>query len=159
MSREEKFRVWDKSDKVMCEVTYLKFSEAQCLDVGYRNSIHGKSADENALLDENMSGTCVLMRCTGKRDTSGRKVFEGDIVENPDGVRMEIHYGLYQAWCPADQCYMDNIGFYAEGPGLPQMPIGPLEDYAEVIGTIYEPPELMEEETEIVGSGLADNKD
>lgn len=86
-----------------------------------------------------------VMRSTGKKDMSGREIFENDIIENPNGIRMRICYGIYQAYCPVDQCYMDSVGFYAEAPGLPPMPIGPLEDYAVVTGNIYENPELIGE--------------
>lgn len=138
-----KFRAWDKSNRIMCNVTALRFSEVQYMNVWYRKNINGKIIDENALLDEKMSGTCVLMRCTGKRDVSGKKVYEGDVIENPDGVRMEIRYGLYDAYCPADRCNMDSVGFYAVGEGLPEMPIGCLEDYAIVIGNVWENPDFL----------------
>ena len=119
-----KFRAWDKSDRVMCKVAYLKLSEVQYMNVGYRKNINGKTIDENALLDENLSGTCVLMRYTGKHDMAGKEVYEGDVIENPGGIRMEIKYGLYDAYCPADR-------------------IGCLEDYAVVVGNVWENPELL----------------
>lgn len=75
-------------------------------------------------------------RSTGKRDISGQEVFEGDVIENQYGLKLLIKYGIYQAYCPVDKCYMDNVGFYAEAPDypeFPQMPIGPLEDYAKVV--------------------------
>lgn len=80
---------------------------------------------------------------TGKHDMSGAEVYEGDIIENPDGVRMEIKYGPYDAYCPADRCNMDSVGFYAVGEGLTEMPIGCLEDYAVVIGNVWENPDLL----------------
>lgn len=138
-----KFRVWDKSDRVMCRVAYLKLSEVQYMIVGYRKNVNGKTIDENALLDENLSGTCVLMRYTEKHDMAGKEVYEGDVIENPDGIRMEIKYGLYDAYCPADRCNMDGVGFYAVGEGLPKMPIGCLEDYAVVIGNVWENPDMV----------------
>ena len=138
-----KFRAWDKSDRVMCKVAYLKLSEVQYMNVGYRKNINGKTIDENALLDENLSGTCVLMRYTGKHDMAGKEVYEGDVIENPGGIRMEIKYGLYDAYCPAYRCNMDSVGFYAAGVGLPEMPIGCLEDYAVVVGNVWENPELL----------------
>lgn len=85
----------------------------------------------------------TLLHSTGKNDITGADVFEGDIIENPDGLLMEIKYGLYDAYCPADECDMDSVGFYAVRDGLPQMPIGCLEDYAMVIGNIYENPDLL----------------
>ena len=53
----------------------------------------------------------ILMRYTGKHDVEGNEVYEGDVIENPDGVQMEIRYGVYQGYCPADRCFMDSVGF------------------------------------------------
>lgn len=88
-------------------------------------------------------------RSTGKKDISGQEVFEGDIIESHLGGQiladnMIIKYGVYQAYCPVDKCYMDSVGFYASGKGLPDMPIGSLEDYAKVIGNITDNPELID---------------
>lgn len=83
-----------------------------------------------------------VRKSTGKQDISGREVFEGDVIENPDGFRMEIKYGLHKAYCPEDKMFMDGVGFYAIGYGTADMPIGCLEDYAKVIGDIYINPDL-----------------
>lgn len=85
----------------------------------------------------------IVLRSTGKPDSNGQEVFEGDIIENFNGFRMKIRFGTYQAWCPVDKCYMDSVGFYAEALGLPPKPIGSIETYGKVIGNIFEPPELM----------------
>ena len=87
----------------------------------------------------------IPLRCTGKKDTKDTMVFEGDIIENPDGLRMKICYGTYQGYCPADEAWMDSVGFYARCPGMPDMPIGPLEEYAVVVGNVYENPDLFAE--------------
>ena len=85
----------------------------------------------------------IVMRSTEKTDIDGTEVFESDIIENFNGIRMKIRFGIYQAWCPEDECYMDSVGFYAEAPGLLPMPIGNTEEYARVVGNIFESPELM----------------
>lgn len=90
----------------------------------------------------------ILMRNTEKQDISGEFVYEGDFIESHQGtqildVLMLIKYGTYEAYCPADKEYMDSIGFFAEAEGYPQMPIGPLEDYAKVIGNVFENADLL----------------
>ena len=85
----------------------------------------------------------TVLRSTGKPGSNGQEVFEGDIIENFNGLRMKIRFGTYQAWCPVDKCYMDSVGFYAEAPGLPPMPLGDIESYGKVTGNIFETPELM----------------
>ena len=89
--------------------------------------------------------TIHLMRNTHKQDISGQEVYEGDFIESHQGTQilnilMLVKYGVSQAYCPADNEYMDIIGFYVESAGYPQMPVGPMGDYAKVIGNIYENP-------------------
>lgn len=55
-----------------------------------------------------------------------------------------VKYGTYEAYCPADEGYMDNVGFYVEAVGYPQMPVGPLSDYAKVIGNMWENSEWLD---------------
>ena len=92
----------------------------------------------------------VLMKNTGKQDISGECVYEGDFIESHQGTQildilMLVKYGTYEAYCPNDDAYMDNVGFYVEAVGHPQMPVGPLEEYAKVIGNVYENAEWLEE--------------
>lgn len=92
----------------------------------------------------------TLCRHTGKFDISGMGVYEGDFIESHQGtqilaVLMLIKYGTYQAYCPSDKCYMENVGFYVEAKGYPQMPLGTLSGYAKVIGNVYDNPEMLED--------------
>lgn len=96
-----------------------------------------------------MADTHILQRSTGKTDISGQEVFEGDIIEShlPDGrildLNMVVRYGTYQAYCPVDEEYEESVGFYVSAQGYPDMPLGPLGDYAKVIGNVFENPELI----------------
>lgn len=90
----------------------------------------------------------TLCRHTGKFDISGMGVYEGDFIESHQGTQildilMLIKYGAYEAYCPADKCYMENVGFYVEAVGYPQMPLGSLSDYAKVIGNVFDNTEIM----------------
>lgn len=100
----------------------------------------------------------TVCRCTGKEYIDGEIAYEGDIYKNLSifsfrsypfgipgcGVIFVLKYGTYEAYCPADRCYMDNVGFYAEATGYPQMPIGNLKEYGLKIGNIFDNPELYE---------------
>lgn len=95
------------------------------------------------------SETHILQRSTEKNDISGKEIFEGDIIESHTSngqilaLNMVVRYGTYQAFCPVDKEYMDSVGFYISSTGYPDMPVGELEDYAKVIGNIFENPELL----------------
>lgn len=81
--------------------------------------------------------------CSGKRDKKGVEIYQGDIIENKQGTRFEVRYGIFVMYCPVDDCMMENIGFYAVAEGYYEdMPLGPTEEYATIIGNIYENPEL-----------------
>ncbi len=97
--------------------------------------------EEEKFIDMNTIG-----QSTGTYDSSGKEVFEDDIIENPLGIRMKICFGTYQGYCPEDKIFMDSIGFYAEAPGFLKMPVGPLDEYAQVIGNMYDNPDLMDKE-------------
>jgi len=125
------YRAWHEGLKKMCDVYYVNWD-----------------VEEAGICVE---GACTLvplnvirlMKNTHKPDISGTDVYEGDFIESHQGtkildIRMLVKYGTYEAYCPADDCYMDNVGFYVETVGYPQMPVGPLHDYAKVIGNIYE---------------------
>lgn len=85
---------------------------------------------------------------TGRYDISLQEVYEGDFIESHQGtnildILMLVRFGTHEAYCPADKCYEDGVGFYVEAVGYPQMPVGPLEHYAKVIGNTYQNPELF----------------
>lgn len=140
-----KFRVFDRIHKtiwVAGEDQHDTFHIWEDNQVSYYNYQTGEpSVLPGEEFSDDGSGY-ILMRFTGKHDMAGKEVYEGDVIENPDGVQMEIRYGLYDAYCPADRCNMDSVGFYAVCAGGPEMPIGCLEDYAVVIGNVWENLEL-----------------
>lgn len=85
----------------------------------------------------------TVQRCTGKTDVRGSVLFEGDIIQSTISktVIMEICYGRYGAFCPNDQEYMENIGFFVVSNTTGDaMPLGPTNDYADRIGNIIENP-------------------
>ncbi|MBP3543536.1 MAG: hypothetical protein J6J86_04855 [Lachnospiraceae bacterium] len=85
----------------------------------------------------------TLGRCTGKRDCDEKLIWQGDVLENEAGTRFEVRYGEYTMYCPVDDCMMENVGFFTVADGIYEdMPLGPTEKYAKVIGNIHDNPEL-----------------
>lgn len=91
----------------------------------------------------------TVTRCCEKHDLAENVLFEGDIYENPDGLQFEICYGKYMAFCPGDKEWMENVGFFVVSKdaedlyGVKEaMPLGSTEEYAVLIGNIFDNPEL-----------------
>lgn len=71
-------------------------------------------------------------------DKHKRMIFEGDVIKLLNGARGIIRFGEYTSFCPTDKQPMPNVGFFVESPDLPDMPLGPTEEYTEIIDNIYE---------------------
>lgn len=126
--REIKFRAWDKKNKRMVIVAsyeFINFSGETTIQWGkeeYRESCckHGDNEDR-----------LELMQYTGLKDKNDVEIYEGDIVKigkyKPRVVKYEHFY--------TDDSYggVSNMGFYDIGT----------QD--EIIGNIYENPELLKE--------------
>jgi uncharacterized phage protein (TIGR01671 family) len=119
--RDINFRVWDSKNKAMSDVKEMAWGKDGIL-VGTRdfalNSMHGERV--------NAYKCFALMQYTGLKDKNGKEIYEGDIVKpflRDDKLEVvKIH----------DAIYCEPFHYY-DSP----------EDF-EVIGNIYENPELLE---------------
>ena len=114
--REIKFRAWDKVNKNM-----LYDVSTGTVTIWYKE-ISSKSQN------------CVFMQYTGLKDANGKDIYEGDIVKySPSGLYQvkwqEEKTGFYPFIDDNDSLYHTN------GIGSSNV---------EVIGNIYENPELLE---------------
>lgn len=131
--REIKFRAWDSDEKTMCPVYELHFGER--IIVARVNARNGKM-----LLV--FSDETNLMQYTGVKDKNGVEIYEGDIIRG--------HTGRYKVDCVV-RWSSGNCGFIAvptitERTYLCLNP-GSTKSY-EVIGNIYENPELVSNEAD-----------
>jgi hypothetical protein len=119
--REIKFRAWDKLNKEMFNVEIIDFQEKKV----YRDTVSYRKFNDIEL----MQYTCL-------KDMRGKEIYEGDILFESFG---EKYYKVV----------FENGSFRAEFEGDFEEHSFDLIDVVaqscEVVGNIYENPELMEE--------------
>jgi len=116
-----KFRAWDSENKWM--ITQGEPDNEKLSSFAH----HYLWSDENI-----ESGKTVIMQSTGLKDKNGKEIFEGDILDIKDPEKLEVKWG--------------NGGFYAATKRLTGFCklLNAVElDCAEIIGNIYENPELL----------------
>lgn len=123
-----KFRAWDKVFKEMVQVNALVLDE-QVVKVTYKN---GNVAKDDMKEYE-------LMQSTGLKDKNGKEIFEGDIVDYKGREAVVKWHGSYASF------------IYRFVDGLQERvsewdPLFLAYYHFEVIGNIYENPELLEVE-------------
>ena len=120
--REIKFRAWDKINKDMFNVESINFQERKV----YRDIVSYREFND-----------IELMQYTGLKDKNNKEIYEGDILFESFGER---YYKVV----------FENGSFRAEFEGDFEEHSFDLIDVVlhrcEIIGNIYENPELMEDE-------------
>ena len=125
-----KFRAWHKTWEEMGKVTCIHFDDKQSVISMFCEEEQASSA----LLDDEV----ILMQSTGLKDKNGKEVFIGDIIKCTRGCPHEVYLvkeygGTYIGGMPA--IYLKGI---REGYAW--------TEHEEIIGNIYENPELLEVE-------------
>ena len=146
--KDIKFRAWLKREKIMGEVTGFRFSKSQYPFVDVRFKQNGKIIDERDFFgQEDGCDNVIIMQFTGLYDKNGKEIYEGDIVELTNTYKgmntksiVEIDFidftfaGKWKdKYSPSGYMY-NSLGSY-------NFPIVTIE----VIGNIYENPELLNE--------------
>lgn len=124
--REIKFRAWNKEKRLMGQVTF--WAETGELTVWIPELGEGNEEQE---WEDVGDGNIEFIQYTGLKDKNGKEIYEGDIVKRNDGTeeqQKEIHViefkvnGKYNAYFS---------------------PMFMILGDSEVIGNIYENPELL----------------
>lgn len=144
MNREIKFRVWDKYKKQMYPISSIDYDifsqEIRIIAVGHRNGMC-TSYNKNHNSEKCDITALELMQYTGLHDKNGKEIYEGDIVvDKEDEVMGEI------TWNEEEASFYFSI-LYENGTYEEEK----LNDWAsvlEVIGNIYDNPELLGGEDE-----------
>lgn len=126
MSREIKFRLWDKKNQQMIDCDGLKA-------IGIFALQEGLSPEDFLILPT--TDDIILMQFTGLHDKNGKEIYEGDIVNcidtNPAIFEVKFIEGGF--CCTSNNILPFDINSFYPSIGC----------RIEVIGNIYENPELM----------------
>ena len=135
-----KFRAWHKElgRMMLIEIMYFFFFDNELEELELNDPVMN---DHISVYPDEI----VLMQSTGLKDKNGKEIFEGDILTDGDVI--------------SDIKYHQTLGFYMIGKYGFSVPFGQgvdveyFEEFAvhvsktfEVIGNIYENPELLEVE-------------
>lgn len=123
--REIKFRAWLKEEKITIDVSEIDFRGEEV-----------SGFDESDVFYEGYGyDYAELMQYTGLKDKNGKEIYEGDIGKSVDGI-------FLVTWDEEKAAFvMRFYGYPEETLYLEEM-----WNDAEVIGNIYENPELLEGE-------------
>lgn len=144
MKREIKFRAWDTQEKEMITSGHLGAgSGAQLIVIEFQGGItlanaYGLMDGTNPTFNEPVTDRLKLMQYTGLKDKNGKEIYEGDIIKGCNGSinGHPWHIG------PREIKWLNNKAEF-------NVPLwGTLENqnsthWFEVIGNIYENPELL----------------
>ena len=123
-----KYRVWDKELQTMLDVSLINFKK------GVLVGEHWEFGETNFMSFDEI----VLMQSTGLFDKNGKEIFEGDIVDYKGRKAIIKWHGSYASF----------IYRFIDKPKERKAEWSPLYLtylHVEIIGNIYENPELLEE--------------
>jgi len=144
--REIKFRAWDTKNNLMSPVGGIDFKDGdKPRALIYQPVMTNDGVDWDADTVDHIE----LMQYTGLKDKNGKEIYEGDVLGGyPNkSIMYEVKFGRVEI--DDNEGYSSNIvvGFYLEREFIDDRK--PFHfDYenenSEVIGNIYENPELLE---------------
>ena len=129
--REIKFRAWDIMNKMMINCFALSstgnimFTKKRGSDGKYHYSDLSNQGYNNERF--------VLMQYTGLKDKNGKEIYEGDIIRRDDGI-LSVHFGSSAFGLSVHR---------SDGVFASQWQLYGGKDKGEIIGNIYENPDLL----------------
>ena len=137
-----KYRAWTKSLKWMCDVTNISF-DSKFVDICQQGDTE-RCIEMSVEFDE-----IKLMQSTGLTDKNGKEIFDGDIVRTTRFLGRADEIGGFYEY---EKDYVGVVkvleGSWVIDTGIVAVRLWSEIDESEVLGNIYENPELLEEANE-----------
>ncbi len=144
--REFKFRAWDRVQNVVVPVVEMNWLEEYWVRCNYYKGLKKPLllGERNSFENEDTDGH-IIMQYTGLKDYEGNEIYEGDIVKVNDTFGMDNKYHEVRYMIESDYPAFDLVGVEYD------LESNALQYYhcvgiVEVVGNIYENPELLEED-------------
>lgn len=126
-----RYRAWMKSLKWMCDVTNISF-DSKFVDICQQGDTE-RYTEMSVEFDE-----ITLMQSTGLFDRNGKEIFEGDILDYRGRKALVRWHGSYASFIYR---FVDEL----QNRNTEWKPLYLAYMKCEIIGNIYENPELLEE--------------
>lgn len=126
-----KFRAWMKSLKWMCDVTNISF-DSKLVDICQQGDTE-RCTEISVEFDE-----IELMQSTGLRDKNNKDIFEGDVVDYKGRKALVRWHGSYASFIFR---FVDEL----QKRNAEWKPLYLAYMKFEIVGNIYENPELLED--------------
>ncbi len=154
--REIKFRAWIKDAPVGYSDTGMYYQEDQYLSSFIRRIYSQYMVSHPSYLDFELEDR--LMQYTGLKDKDGKEIYEGDIVENDNNIKLHIYFDnrdcsfrqssnlknpKNEGECNIQAIYPHERMDFSEKQ-YTNLPIN--FNNNKVIGNIYENPELLDKD-------------
>lgn len=141
MKREIKFRAWDSSEKQMYQPDFFDGKPYAITAKGKVISIFPDCWEETSYTSVRELTDFILMQYTGLKDKNGKEIYEGDILE-ARGAFTLIEPAVLEVKPDEDGGFLPMSDMWASGGQI--VPMYASQTF-EVIGNIYENPELLKQ--------------
>lgn len=141
--REIKFRAWDKKYNVMIQAESFQRDQMWISGIGEVFEI-GEWSDYGGggKTEDDCSDQYILMQYTGLKDKNGKEIYEGDIISTD--LDRPFNIVVFRNGAFMFQCHDNGKDYYDYMFSVDEE--SDRWEYGEVIGNIYDTPELLKGE-------------